>query len=85
MVHEVKKIETKLPQLKFLIRDWVVVLAVIGIMIHLFGVSISTIIGIYLGYRIMRLVVRVIGLALSIIFTVVSILIMIAIISLIIF
>jgi len=78
MVHEVKNIETKLPQLKFLISGWVVGLAVAGVMVHLTGVSISAIIGLIFGYRVIRLIIRVIGLALSIIFTIVSILVMIA-------
>lgn len=59
-------------------------LAVFAVLIYFFGASISTIIGVYLGYRILRLVMRLFGLLLSIIFTVVAILILIAIISLVI-
>ncbi|MDR2495508.1 MAG: hypothetical protein LBD21_00040 [Tannerellaceae bacterium] len=54
------------------------------VLIRAFGASVSTAVGIYLGYRVLRLVMRLIGQILSIVFTVVSNVILIIIISLII-
>ena len=53
-------------------------------LIHLFGASFSTIVGIYLGYKVLRLVMRLFGLLISLVFTLVSIFVLITIISLII-
>jgi hypothetical protein len=63
---------------------WLPGFAVVAVLIQAFGASISTTVGIYLGYRVLRLVMRLIGLVLSIVFTAVSIFILIVIISLII-
>jgi hypothetical protein len=85
MVHEEKNIETKkLPRLGINIKFWLLLagLAVVSGLIHAFGASFSVIVAIYLGYRVLRLVMRLFGLVLSIVFTVISILIFIAIISL---
>jgi len=60
-------------------------LAVVAGLIYGFGAALSTVIVIYLGYKILRLILRVLGLVLSLFFTVVSIVILIAIISLLIF
>ena len=86
MVHEIKNSETKkLSRLGINIRlgFWLAGLATIVALIFHFGATISTAIGIYLGYRVLRLVMRLFGQVLSIIFTVVAIIILIAIISLI--
>ncbi|MDR3327496.1 MAG: hypothetical protein LBT04_05135, partial [Prevotellaceae bacterium] len=58
--------------------------AVVGL-IHAFGVSFSAVIGMYLGYKVLRLVLRLFHLVLASVFTVVSIIILIIIISLLIF
>jgi len=60
-------------------------LGVIAWLIGACGASISTVVGIYLGYRVLRLVLKLIRQIFSVLFTVVSILIMIIIISLLIF
>jgi hypothetical protein len=59
-------------------------MAVVGL-IHLFGASFSAVVGVYLGYRVLRLVMRLFYLVMAVIFTVVSIIILISIISLLIF
>jgi hypothetical protein len=61
---------------------WLLGLAAIIVLIQAFGMSISTVVGIYLGYRVLRLVLRLFGLVLSIVFTAVSIFILIVIMSL---
>ena len=60
-------------------------LTAIVVLIHAFGASFSIVIGMYLGYRVLRLVLRLFGLLASAVFTVVSIIILISIISLLIF
>jgi hypothetical protein len=55
--------------------------AVIGL-IRFFGASFSAVVGIYLGYRVLRLVLRLFSLVMASVFTVVSIVILILIISL---
>jgi hypothetical protein len=64
---------------------WLLGLAAIVVLIHLFGASFSAVVGIYLGYRILRLVMRLFSLVMAVIFTVVSVVILISIISLLIF
>ncbi len=88
MIHGNKNSETKkLLRLGINIRfwGWVAGLAVVIGLIYAFGASFSTVVGVYLGYRILRLVLRLFGQILSIVFTVVTIFILIAIISLITF
>jgi hypothetical protein len=58
--------------------------AVAGL-IQLFGASFSTVVGVYLGYRVLRLVLRLFSLVMASVVTVVSIVIMLLIISLLIF
>jgi hypothetical protein len=58
--------------------------AVAGL-IQLFGASFSAVVGVYLGYRVLRLVLRLFSLVIASVFTVISIAIMILIISLLIF
>ncbi|MDR3265959.1 MAG: hypothetical protein LBT24_00100, partial [Tannerella sp.] len=58
--------------------------AVVGL-IYTFGTSFSAVIGGYLGYKVLRLVMRLFGLVLSLVFTLISIIILITIISLLIF
>jgi len=86
MVHEIKNSETKkLPRLGIHISwGWLAGLAVIAGLIWACGATISTVVGIYLGYKILRLVIRLFGQIATIIFTLISILIMLLIISLII-
>ena len=86
MVHEIKNSETKkLPRLGINIRflGWLVGFTAVIVLIYAFGATTSTVVGIYLGYRVLRLAVRLIGQVFSLVFTVVAILILIAIISLI--
>jgi hypothetical protein len=88
MVHEIKNSETKkLSRLGIHNRFWVWLagLAAVFGLIQAFGATFSTVFGIYLGYRALRLAMRLIGQVLRIVFTVISIIILIAIISLIIF
>jgi hypothetical protein len=87
MVHGIKNSETKkLLRLGIYIKlvGWIAGLAVVAGLIYAFGTSVSTIIGVYLGYRVLRLIMRLFGQMLSLVFTVVSILILVAVISLII-
>jgi hypothetical protein len=82
-----KNIETKLPPLGINIKfwGWLVGLAVVAGLIYAFGATFTTVVGIYLGYKLLRLILRVFGLVISLFYTVVSIVILIAIISLLIF
>jgi len=86
MRNNVKNIETKLPLFGINIRFWLLLagLAVIARLIYVCGATISTVAGIYLGYKVLRLILRLFGLIISLVFTLIPILIMIAIISLII-
>jgi hypothetical protein len=59
-------------------------IAVVGL-IYAFGVPFPTVVVVYLVYKLFRLVLRFLGLGLSLVFTLVSIIIIIAIISLLIF
>jgi hypothetical protein len=63
---------------------WTVGLAAVFGLIHAFGASFSTVVGVYLGYKVLRLFIRLIGQILSIVFTIVFIVILIIIITLII-
>jgi hypothetical protein len=60
-------------------------LVAVIVLIHAFGASFSTVVGVYLGYRVLRLVLRLFSLVMASVFTVVSIIILISIISLLIF
>jgi hypothetical protein len=82
-----KNIETKLPPLGIHIKFWLrlVGLVVVVGLIYGFGATFSTVVGIYLCYKLLRLILRVLGLVISLFFTVISIIILIAIISLLIF
>jgi hypothetical protein len=64
---------------------WLLGLIAVIVLIQAFGASISTAVGIWLGYKVLRLVMRLFGLLLSLVFTLVSIFILIGIISLLIF
>jgi hypothetical protein len=63
---------------------WLLGLVAVIVLIQAFGASVSTVVGIYLGYRVLRLVMRLFGLLVSLVFTLVSIFVLIVIISLII-
>jgi hypothetical protein len=82
-----KNIKTKLPPLginiKFGLR--LVGLAVVAGLIYACGATLSTVAGMYLGYKLLRLILRVFGLVISLVFSLVSIVILITIISLLIF
>jgi hypothetical protein len=58
--------------------------AVVGL-IYAFGASFSAAVGVYLGYRVLRLVMRLFSLVIAAVFTVVSIIVLITVISLLIF
>jgi hypothetical protein len=60
-------------------------LAVVAGLIWACGATVSAVVGVYLGYKVLRLVLRLIGFVLSAVFTVISIIILITIISLLIF
>jgi hypothetical protein len=87
MRNKVKNIETKLPPLGINIKFWLHLagLMMVAGLIYGFGATFSTVVGIYLGYRLLRLILRVCGLVISLFFTVILIVILIAIISLLIF
>ena len=82
-----KNIETKLPPLGININFWLRLagLAMVAGLIYACGATFTTVAGIYLGYKLLRLIFRFFGLIISLFFTVVSIVILIAIISLLIF
>ena len=75
MVHVVKNIKTKLPPLRINIRFWGWLAAITAIIVVFcaYGATFYTILGIYIGYKILRLVMRLFGLILSFVFTVISI------------
>ena len=83
MVHIVKNKKQRLPLLKINIRLGLQ-LAVFGVL-YLYSGSISTVLGVFLGYRLLRLILRLIGLLVTSVFTLISIIFLLLIISLIIF
>jgi hypothetical protein len=60
-------------------------LGVVVGLIYAFGTSFSAVVGVYLGYKVLGLVLKLFHLTLHLVFTLVSIIILIAIISLLIF
>jgi hypothetical protein len=87
MVHEIKNRKTKLPQFRFII-DFGVILAGLTVVIGLLyacDAAFSTVLGVYLGYKALRLVMRLFGLFLSFVFTLFSLFILVLIITLLIF
>jgi hypothetical protein len=82
-----KNIKTKLPPLGINIKLGLRLagLAVVTGLIYACGATFQTVAGIYLGYKLLRLILRVFGLAISLVFSLVSIVILITIISLLIF
>ena len=79
MVHAIKNIKTKLPQLRINIRlgaKLAAVTAIVGVL-YANGANISLILGIYLGYKILRLTLRLFSLFLSIVFTAISVVILV--------
>jgi len=83
MVHTVKNIKQRLPRLKINISLGLQ-LAVFGVL-YVYSGSISTVLGVFLGYRLLRLILRLIGLLVTSVFTLISIIFLLLIISLIIF
>jgi len=83
----VKNIETKLPQLRINIKFWLWLagLAMVAGLIYACGATFTTVVGIYLGYKLLKQIFRFFRLLISLFFTVVSIVILIIIISLLIF
>jgi len=82
-----KNIETKLPLLGINIRFWVYLagLAAIVGLIWACSATVWTVVGIYLGYKVLRLIFRIFGLLLSLFISIISVVILITIISLLIF
>jgi hypothetical protein len=78
-----EKTRTTFPPISMVWVKRIAVVMVIIWLVHAFGVSVSAAVGVYLGYRVIRLVMRLFGQILSIVFTIISIAILIAIISLI--
>ena len=87
MVHEEKNIETKLSQLGINIKFLVRLICLTGLfgLLWTCGASFSVMLEVYLGYKVLRLVLRLFGLIAALIFTTASIIILIVIISLLIF
>ena len=83
MVHIVKNKKQRLPLLKINIRLGLQ-LAVFGVL-YVYSGSISTVLGVFLGYRLLRLILRLIGLLVTSVFTLISIIVLLLFISLIIF
>ena len=82
MVHIVKNEKQRLPPLKINIRLGLQ-LAVFGAL-YLYGGFISTVLGVFLGYRLLRLIFRLIGLLMTSVFNLIFIIVLLIIISLII-
>jgi hypothetical protein len=82
-----KNIETKLPPLGINIKFWLRLAGLTGLagLLYACGATFTTVVGIYLGYKLLRLIFRVFGLIISLVFSIVSIVVLIAIISLLIF
>ena len=87
MRDNIKNIETKLPLLGININNLLRLagLAVVVWLIYIFGATFSTIVGIYLGYKLLRLIFKMFRLLVSLFFSAVFAVILIAIISLLIF
>jgi len=87
MVHEVKNIKTKLPLFGININYGMRLagLAVVVGLLYACDATFSVLVGIFLCYRVLRLVLRLLGLFFTAVFTVISILILIVIITLLIF
>ena len=87
MRNNVKNIETKLSLLGINIKLVVCLagLAVVTGLIYAYGAAFTAVVAIYLGYKILRLVMRFFGLVLSCALTLITIFILIAIILLLIF
>ena len=82
-----KNIETKLPLLGININFWrglAGLMLIIGLL-YACGATFPIVIGIYLGYKVLRLILRVFGLILSLLISAVSIAVLTAILSLLIF
>jgi len=87
MVHEEKNRKTKLPQFRIII-DFGLRLACFTVVIGLLyacGATFFTVLWVYLGYKVLRLGLRLFGFLLSFVFTLFSILILLLIITLLIF
>ena len=87
MVHVIKNIKTKLPPLRINIRFWgwlAGITAIFGLF-YVDGANISLVLGIFIAYKVLRLVMRLFSLFLSAVFTAVSIVILVLIISFLIF
>ena len=82
-VHIVKNRKQSLPRLKIHIKYAVVLLAVTALL-YTCSVSIATVAGVYIGYMVLRLVMRLFALLTATVYTVISILVLLLIISLII-
>jgi len=80
MVHIVKNIKQRLPRLKINIRLGLQ-LAAIGLLYAHCG-SISTVAGVFVGYKLLGLVLRLIGLLLTAVITFISIIVLLLIITL---
>jgi len=87
MRNNVKNIETKLPLLGIIIRFWLwsAGLAAATWLIYACGATISTVVGIYLGYKLFRLLLKIFGLLVSLFAYAVFAVILIVIITLLIF
>jgi len=87
MVHEEKNSKTKLPRFRIIIDFGMQLTGLAGVtgLLYACGATIPAVLGVYSGYRVLRLVIRLFGLLLSIVFTLFSILILILIITLLIF
>jgi len=82
-----KKIETKLPLLGINIRFWVYLAGLVAVVGLLWacGATFWTVVAVFLGYKVLRLILRIFGLLISLFISVISVVILIAIILLLIF
>jgi len=87
MVHEIKNINKQLPLLGIIIKSGMLLLGFVVVLglIRAFGASVSTVVAVYLGYKVLRLVMRLLGLVTVAIFTLFSIFILLLIITLLLF
>jgi hypothetical protein len=77
MVQVVKNQKTKLPPLRINIRFGLMLVAIAAVIgeLYAYGAVIYIILGIYLGYRILRFVMRLIGLIISVFYIAILVLI----------
>jgi uncharacterized membrane protein len=84
-IEKIKKQNSLSSEIFIKLGLWLMGLGLIAGLIYAFGASFSAVAGVYPGYKLLRLVLRLLGQILALAFTLISIIILIAIISLLIF